>query len=474
MNTQQSFILPKLSVMMFLQFFIWGAWFLTVPSYMGKIETLGISPYWAYAAHPIAAMISPFFVGLIADRYFNTEKILAGLFLLAGLFMIALPMIAEADGKLVTIGSGEDAKQALEIQFFGMTVLQHKAFSLFTFLHLLFYMPTLALTASLSFSHLPGGSKQFPIVRLWGTMGWIIAGLVLAFCFKKLVMVDGVEKNMSSASAGQFYISAGACAVLGFFSFFLPKTPAPKKGEKANLSDLLFLNVWKEFKVPSFAIFVLVSFLLCIPLQAYYAYVQTQMEGQNILPISIWKNVGTWLEAGMMFMMPWFFRKLGIKKMIAFGIAAWVVRYILFSFAAGAGVVPTDLGFVPMHTAFFLMIAGIALHGFCYDFFFVSGQIYVDEVTDPRIRAQAQAMIVFFTQGLGMYIGALVNEKLFIRAFQAKDVGEAFGKAGKPENLHMWNDFWWPLAGVAAVVLVIFLVAFKHKDKPEDSEKLSH
>ncbi|NQZ59260.1 MAG: MFS transporter, partial [Lentisphaeraceae bacterium] len=267
---------------------------------------------------------------------------------------------------------------------------------------------------------------------------------------------------------------------LGIFSLFLPKTPAPKKGTPISFADLFFLDVWKEFKRPSFFIFVLCSFLVCIPLQAYYAYLQTQMTTQGFTNISIWKNVGTWLEAGMMFAMPFFFIKLGVKKMIALGIFAWVVRYALFAMSGDSGVITADSGVningfqIPFdHMGFLVIIAGVALRGFCYDFFFGTGQIYVDQTTDKKIRAQAQSMMIFFTQGLGMYIGAkFINNNLFQKAFGVDNIGAAYGKATDPAHLTDWSNFWWPLCAIAAAVLVLFIVTFKHKDK--EGAEFSH
>ena len=453
-------VIIGLSVMMFLQFFIWGSWFLTIPNYIGTLEK-GFEPYWAYTAGPIAAIISPFFLGLFADRFFNTEKVLAILFLLSGVFIIALPCIA-------TMESAVETKSSL--------------FNLFILLHMICYMPTLALTASLSFAHLPKGSIQFPIVRLWGTFGWIFAGLLLPYLFNQYTEVKGVTKILvaSENTTGQFYLAGFSAIALGFYAFFLPKTPAPKKGEKLDVKALFFMDVWKEFKVKSFAVFVIVSFLVCIPLQAYYAYLQTHMGVVGLQNISVWKNVGTWIEAFMMFGMAAMFYKLGVKKMIAIGIGAWVLRYVLFALAAGQGAIAEGAGInisgfeIPYtDLTFLLLVGGIALHGLCYDFFFVTGQVYVDQVTDTKIRGQAQSMLVVFTQGIGMLVGAkLVNNSLFANAFGAETQVKAFGLASQTTNIAKWSNFWYPLAVIALVVLIVFLILFKHKEKK--STKFSH
>ncbi len=462
-------IYVKLSIMMFLQFWIWGSWFVSIPTYVGGLEHMGNSIFYCYGAIPIAAMVAPFFLGLFADRFFNTEKILGVLFLLAGGALLMLPVIGGMAGTLVTTASAVGvegtegyvaAVQYLSVNFLGMTWDKSSLFNLFIMLHALCYMPTLALTASLSFKHLTNGSKQFPLVRLWGTFGWIFGALALIIFNTK----DSLGKVVGGESSpNQFLLAGGAALLLGLFCFSLPKTPAPKKGEPIDLGALFFVDVWKEFKNPSFFIFVLCSFLLCIPLQAYYAYLQNQMKLQGFINYASWKNAGTWLEALMMFAMPFFFRKLGVKKMILFGIGAWVVRYALFPLAAGQGIMENGISL--MHPGFLLIMGGVLLHGICYDFFFVTGQIYVDQSTNIKIRGQAQSMLIFFTQGLGMYIGAeFVNNKLFMNAFNAKDMGEAYGNSANVDMLANWAGFWWPLCAAAAAIFVIFLLFFKHKD----------
>lgn len=462
-------LMIKLSVMLFLQFWIWGAWYISIPEYAGSIKNMGESIYYCYGAIPLAAMIAPFFLGLISDRFFNTEKVLGFLFLVAGVSMILLPYVGNLQGEVTDIAkAGQDANLVETVSFMGMTGYKHTFFNGLIMLHALSYMPTLALTASLSFTHLPKGSEEFPKVRLWGTFGWIFGGMALmAFNVKN---ASGEITTPGAASPNQFYLAGGAAILLALFSFFvLPKTPAPKRGEKADLATLFFTDVWKEFKNRSFAVFVTCSFLLCIPLQAYYVYLQTQMGTQGFDNVPSWKNAGTWLEAFMMFSMPFFFRKLGIKKMIAIGIGAWVVRYGLFPMAAGAGAME---GMSYGHSAFLLIMAGVLLHGICYDFFFVSGQVYVDQATDTKIRGQAQSMIIFFTQGLGMYVGDIFNKNLFLKTFEADNMGAAYGAAGDPANLEKWANFWWPLCIISLVILIVFLVAFKHKDK--EGAEFSH
>ncbi|MFG0330189.1 MAG: MFS transporter [Phycisphaerales bacterium] len=413
----------QLSIMMFLQFFIWGSWYLSVSLYMLE-HGMGEGRFYAYTAGPLGAIIAPFFTGLIADRFFNTEKVLAALFFLAGLFMLALPFVAQTEDSTL----------------FNAVILAH----------MLCYMPTLALTASLSFAHLPRGGEKFPLVRLWGTIGWIVAGFTLAFLFTR-ELSDGTTQ-MGEVRDAQFWLGGGASVILAFYCLTLPKTPAPKKNEPVNVRDLFFMDAWRQLRSVSFSVFIFGSFIVCIPLAAYYASLQQQMDAMGMTHIAAWKNTGTFVEAGMMFLMPFFFRKLGIKWMIVAGIGAWSLRYVLFA-----------LGATPEGTA--LVIAGIALHGICYDFFFVTGQVYVDRVTPDSIRGQAQSMLIFFTQGLGLYVGALVTQEL---------AGRAFGETASnlPEALPMWPKVWWPLAIMAAVIMVAFILFFR-EDEAAEPEALS-
>ncbi len=473
----------KLSIMMFLQFFIWGSWYLTVSLFMIKNQ-MEDGAYGAYTAGPIAAIVTPFIFGLFVDRFFQSQKVLAGLFVAGGLVMLSLPFVGAMQGTEV-VNQLENGQTSISytVTVLGMTVLKSTLFNWIIFFHMCFYMPTLGLTASLSFHHLPKGSTQFPLVRLWGTMGWIVAGLVLAMVFTS-TGADGQPIEAGTLPV-QFYLGGIISIALGLFCLTLPRTPAPKKGQPFSLRDVFFMDAWREFRRPSFAVFMICSFLVCIPLAAYYASVQQQMNAMAMTHVTIWKNVGTWIEAGMMFMMPFFFRKLGIKKMIAIGIFAWAIRYVAFSVSAGfeslpdvflangdanpeyPGMIIGTFGIPYYHLGFLAMLAGVALHGFCYDFFFVTGQVYVDTATPKSIRGQAQSMNIFFTQGLGLAIGAQVAGRIATKAFVDGSGNKVSQVAA--ESLPYWPNLWWPLCGMALVVLVVFLVLFKETGKIEAS-----
>ena len=406
-TSQNTSHVKQLSIMMFLQFFIWGAWYTSIGLFMteqGMQKEIG----WVYTAGPLGAIIAPFFIGLIADKFINTEKVLFALFTLASISMFVLPSQVDANNPT--------------------------AFNTWILLHMLCYMPTLALTASMSFAHLKNGVKQFPIVRVWGTIGWIAAGLLVSF-------LD------AETTKTQFQLAGGASLLLGIFCLFLPKTPAPLKGKPINFNDLIFKDAWSLMKKPSFAVFIISSFLICIPLAAYYAYLQHQMAAMGIENVAAAKTLGQGSEIIFMLLMPLLFRKLGVKKMIAIGVFAWALRYALFAFGASEQLT-------------MMIYAGIFLHGICYDFFFVTGQIYVDQASPKKLHAQAQSLNVFWTQGLGLLIGAQVAAKLINTSFGDK-------KATDAANLSLWPSFWWPLAIMAGVILVIFLLAFKHKDDPK-------
>lgn len=342
----------SLSVMMFLQFFTWGAWFPTLALCMGSYG-LGkfIGP--AYESAPIAAIFAPLFLGLVADRFFPSEKVMGVLFLLGSVLMSWIAFIApqgEAQGPLI-----------IKLMIAYMCC----------------YMPTLGLGNTITFSHLP--QDKFPKVRVWGTIGWIAAGLGIGFA-------------QWSSSLNIFWLAAVSSLLLGIFSFFLPHTPAPAKGQPVNIRSLLMLDAFKLFKNLPFAVFAISSCLICIPLGYYYGQTSPFLSSTGYEEAGSFMTIGQMSEIGFMLLIPFFFRKLGVKVMLLIGMACWVARYALFSFGA------------PDQVAW-MLFAGVALHGICYDFFFVTGFIYTDKKAPKEIRGQAQGLLVFLTQGLGMFFG---------------------------------------------------------------------
>ncbi|HSH93926.1 MAG TPA: MFS transporter [Roseimicrobium sp.] len=348
-----------LSVMMFLEFFIWGAWYVTAPNYLGTIGFKAGDFGWTYSVGPIAGMIAPFFVGMIADRFFAAQRVL-GVMHLGG---AALMFLA------ASLMKGGQSPDSINIAFFG---------------YMLTYFPTLALTNTLAMKNMTDPEKEFPGIRVLGTIGWIAAGLALT----------GLKWD---ASINMFYLTAGASLVLGLFSFMLPNTPPVGSGP-VSARQILGLDALVLLKDKSYLTFMVASMLICIPLAFYYQITSRVVEMTG-LPIGQTMSYGQMSEIFFMLVMPFFFRRLGVKWMLAAGMGAWVLRYALFSFGA------TD-------EVRWMILAGIIIHGICYDFFFVTGQIYTDQIAPKHIRAQAQGMLVLFTLGFGMLIGAQVAGKI--------------------------------------------------------------
>ena len=389
--------------MMFLQFFIWGAWYTTIAVYMTHhgMETL---THWPYTVNPIAAIVAPFFLGLIADRYFATEKVLGVLHLLGGVIMFAVPGAAGAP----------------------------VVFILLLLLYNLCYMPTLGLANSLAFHHIQSQEKQFPLIRVFGTAGWIVAGLFISFVLGPLIGV------VPEPTALPIYTTATASVLLGLFSFVLPHTPPPGAGQRVSLRSILGLDALAQLGDRAFYVFIAASLLLCIPLAAYYNFTQIFLGDAGITRIAATQSLGQMSEVIFMLLMPVFFVRLGVKRMLMVGMAAWVVRYALFAVAAPGALLS-------------LIIIAILLHGVCYDFFFVTGQIYVDKKSTPAIRGQAQGFLVLVTYGVGMLIGAQVAGNVYNR----------FLGGAASLTLERWPSFWMLPAGFAAVVLLLFAALFR-------------
>jgi nucleoside transporter len=391
---------PMLCAMMFLQFFVWGSWYVTagtfVPAMGWKQNTTG----WVYSAGPIAALISPLFLGLIADRYFASQRVLSLLHLAGGVVMLELlPRAIEANDST--------------------------AFEWYLLAYMLCYMPTLGLSNTVAFSHITNPAKQFPLARVFGTLGWIAAVTLVS---------KGLEADQKPV---MFQVAGYSSVALAALSWMLPHTPPPAAGKQVSLGETLGLGAIGMLARPSFAVFMLCSFLTCIPLAGYYAF-GNQFAATAFENPGFYMTFGQWAEVLFMLVMPMFFVRLGVKWMLAIGMLAWVVRYGLFGLAAGES------------TVAWMALAGILLHGICYDFFFVTGQIYVDQRCRPEIRGQAQSLLVIVTQGLGLFLGAKVMTAI---------VNENTTDAGVAD----WRTIWlWPCAGAAAV-LVVFVLLFRER-----------
>jgi nucleoside transporter len=403
---QQFSIMARLSVMMFLQFFVWGAWYVTVGNYMTSHD-MGTIIGWAYSVGPLAAIISPLFLGMIADRYFSSERVLGALHLVGGLVMLAAPVVAE-----------QSAAKSVVVQSLFIGVL---------LVHMLCYMPTLGLTNTLAFHNLTNQEKQFPLIRVFGTIGWIAANFVVSKIFH------------ADTEALQFYLTGGAAILLGVYSFSLPHTPPPAAGQETSIRQILGLDSLRLMKQTSFAVFIMSSFLICIPLAAYYAYAPVFVKAAGFANPAFTMMFGQVSEIFFMLVMPLFFVRLGVKWMLLVGMFAWVLRYGLFATAAPDAVT-------------WMILAGIVLHGICYDFFFVTGFIYVDKKATKEIRGQAQGFLVLVTQGFGMLVGAQVAQVLANRVLSAEVT-----------DLGQWRVFWIVPCIAAAVIMVLFGLLFKDR-----------
>ena len=396
----------KLSIMMFLEFFIWGAWFVTLGTFLGNnLSASGSETAAVFSTQSWGAIIAPFVIGLIADRYFNAEKIL-GILHLAGAFLMC------------------QMYQSNDVSMFYVYVLSY----------MVLYMPTLALVNSVSFNQMKDPEKEFANIRIWGTIGWIVAGLSISYLFH-WDSADGVKEGLLKNT---FLLSGIAAFILGIFSFFLPKTP-PKvaSNEKVKIGDIIGLDALKLLKDKNFAIFFISSILICIPLAFYYQNAHPFLTEAGIENPTGKMAIGQISEALFLLLIPVFFMKFGFKKTILVGMLAWAIRYVLFAYG-NAG----DLSF--------MLIIGIALHGICYDFFFVSGQIYTNSKAGDKYKSAAQGLITLATYGIGMLIGFAV-------------AGWITDNYKTTEGTVNWQMVWIIPAGIAFVVFLVFALLFNDK-----------
>ena len=407
-----------LSGMMFLQFFIWGAWFVTLGPFMANTGFESEAIANAYTTAPVAAILAPLFLGMVADRFFSSERVMGVLHLVGGLLLLAAPWAAE-QGPWVFIG--------------------------LLLAHMLCYMPTLGLSNTIAFNTLSNPEKQFPLVRVWGTIGWIVAGFGVGFLAARLAVTEGLadaEAEAARAAIPAFFYVAGAAAIaLGVFSFFLPHTPAPARGQPVSIGGALGFDALRLMRRWPFAVFIICSLLICIPLAAYYQQAAAYATDAGVENVPIKMTFGQMSEIAFMLVMPLMFARLGVKWMLAVGMLAWVARYVLF---AGAW---NPLG---EHVAW-MILGGIILHGICYDFFFVTGQIYTEQTAPKQVRAQAQGFLVLVTQGVGMLIGNQLFGRL-VGGFTSEEDGTA------------WRTVWLVPAAFAFLVLVVFMILFRERD----------
>lgn len=394
--------------MMFLEFFIWGGWFVTLGTFLGKnLAATGDQTGDVFSTQSWGAIIAPFIIGLIADRYINAEKILGALHILGALLMYQM-----YNAESISV------------------------FYPYVFVYMVLYMPTLALVNSVSFNQMQNPEKDFSGIRVWGTIGWIIAGLLISYLFHW----DSAENTAKGMLKNTFLMSGVASLILGIMSFTLPKTP-PKRtpGEKVSLKEIIGLDALKLLKDKNFAIFFIASVLICIPLAFYYQNTHPFLTDVGMKNPTGKMTIGQISEVLFLLLLPIFFTKYGFKKTILVGMFAWALRYILFAYG--------DAG-----DRAFMLLTGIALHGICYDFFFVSGQIYTNARAGEKIKSAAQGLITLATYGVGMLIGFKV-------AGLIKDSYQL------PDGSYDYRMIWIIPSIIAAAVLVLFALFFKDEKK---------
>jgi len=391
----------QLSAMMFLEFFIWGAWFVTMGTFLGNgLGASGVEIGKAYETQSWGAIIAPFIIGLIADRFFDARIILGIIHLMgAGLLFLAAKSTEFGDFYPYILG------------------------------YMIVYMPTLALVNSISFNQMKDPSKEFPGVRVWGTVGWIAAGLMIGFLAWES---DNMLQNT-------FSLAAIASMLLGILSFMLPKTPPKAKGESVSFRDILGLDALALLKDRNYLIFFIASILICIPLAFYYSSANIFLNEVGVPRAAAIMTLGQVSEVLFMLLLPLFLKKYGIKTTLIIGMLAWVLRYVLFAFGDG----DSGLGIG-------MLVTGIVLHGICYDFFFVSGQIYTDYKAGPKIKNAAQGLITLATYGLGMLIGFRLGG-MIVENYTLASGG------------HEWFMIWVIPACIAGAIALLYLVAFKNE-----------
>jgi nucleoside transporter len=394
----------QLSTMMFLNFFIWGAWFVTLGTFLDKnLQATGAQSANVFSTQSWGAIIAPFIIGLIADRFINAEKILGALHL-AGAFLMY------------------QMYNATDIGVFYPYVL----------IYMILFMPTLALVNSVSFNQMTNPEKEFSGIRVWGTIGWIVAGLLISYLFHW----DSPDNTNNGLLRNTFLMAAVASAVQGLFAFTLPKTPPKRRaGEKVSFREIIGLDALKLLKDRNFAVFFVASILICIPLAFYYQNTHPFLTNIGVNNPTGKMTIGQISEVLFLLFLPAFFTRFGFKKTILVGMAAWALRYLLFAYGDAGGLA-------------FMLLLGIALHGICYDFFFVSGQIYTNGKAGERYKSAAQGLITLATYGVGMLIGFAV----------AGAVTDAY-KLG--ENSFNYRMVWTIPAAIAFVVLVLYMLFFR-------------
>lgn len=396
----------QLSTMMFFNFFVWGIWFVTMGTFLtnGDIGASGSQTGLAYGTQCLGAIVAPFIVGMIADKFFAAQKILGVLHLLGAGLLYLLSTKTEFDS------------------FYSLLLV-----------YMILFMPTLALVNSISLNQMTNAEKEFSNIRVWGTIGWIVSGLTIGW-----MAWEASPKSLNIT----FLVASAVSVGLGVFCFFLPNTPPPKAGKSVSISETLGLDAFKVLADKNYLVFFIASILICIPLAFYYGQANQFLNEVGLTSAAGKMTIGQMSETLFLLLMPLFFIRFGVKQMLLIGMIAWVLRYALFAY----GNVDDNL---------WMLYVGIALHGICYDFFFVTGQIYTDQKAGENVRSSAQGLITLATYGVGMYIG-------FYVAGMYVDQNVIEGGA------HNWNKIWIFPCLFAAGISLMFWVFFKEKVKVQN------
>ena len=405
----------RLGLMMFLQFYVWGGWFVTLGSYLAaNLHATGAQGALAYSTQSWGAILAPIFAGLIADRYVNAERLLGIVHLVGGVLLYELATATDFG------------------RFYPLLLA-----------YMILYMPTLALVNAVAFRQMRDPARHFSRIRVWGTVGWIVAGLVISYVF-------GWDSAFGLAAGhlhNTFYMCSIASFALGIYSFTLPATPPlVAQGAFMNFKQAYSLDALSLLRAPNFLAFFVASVLICIPLAFYYQHANQFLTEIHVANATGKQTLGQVSEVAFMIMMPFCLVRLGVKATLLVGMAAWAVRYALFAFGNA-------------HELTWMLLIGIALHGVCYDFFFVAGQIFTDAKAGSHYKGAAQGLITMATYGLGMLIG-------FSIAGRIAD-GYVVG------NIHDWRSIWLYPAAFSALVFVAFSICFKNERLQQDGLKVA-
>ena len=395
----------RLMGMMFLQFFIWGSWYATGGNYM-KSHGMSDVIYLAYLVSPIGSIVSPFFLGMIADRFFPAQRVMGVMHILSGIFVFCAPWLGEGSAPV---------------------------FLLFLLFHMLCYMPTVGLASATAFHLVKDKEREFPIIRLFGTFGWIVAGIIVSYLLQ------------GDTTALPMYVAGVGGILMGIYSFTLPHIPPLGAGKKISFRDITGIDALKQLASRSFVIFIIGLLLISIPFAIYFPYVPVFLKAVGISDPGFKMTFGQMSEVFFLLVMPWFFRRLGIKWVMVIGLIAWSLRYALFALGASDG-------------AMWMMIAGILLHGACYDFVYVASQVYIDKKATPEIRAQAQGFFVLISYGVGQGLGTLSAGWIY------NSIMVNTSEPTMPE----WQSFWIIPLIFSVVVTIMFTIGFKESISKKD------